>query len=61
VCAAVQALPEVGKVDYDANQNLFSLEYEQGRLRLEDIFAAVVLAGKKMGREYWPRLLGEPA
>ena len=57
MCAAVVALPGVGKVDYDAQRDRFSLEYDPERLDLADIFAAVVLAGKKMGREYRPRLL----
>jgi hypothetical protein len=57
VCAAVVALPGVGRVDYDAQLDRFSLEYDPERLKLADIFAAVVLAGKKMGQEYRPRLL----
>ncbi len=57
MCAAVVTLPGVGKVDYDAQRDRFSLEYDPERLDLVDIFAAVVLAGKKMGREYRPRLL----
>ncbi len=55
--AAVLALPGVGKVDYDAQQDVFSLEYEPDRAKLEDIFAAVVLGGKRMGREYRPRIV----
>jgi hypothetical protein len=57
VCAAAQALPGVGRVDYDAQRDQFSLEYDPERVRLADIFAAVVLGGKKMGQEYRPRLL----
>jgi hypothetical protein len=51
------ALPGVGRVDYDAQQDRFVLEYDPERVKLADIFAAVVLGGKKMGREYRPRLL----
>ena len=40
-------LPGVGKVDYDAQRDRFSLEYDPERLELVDIFAAVVLAGRK--------------
>lgn len=57
MCAAVVALPGVGRVDYDAQQDRFVLEYDPERVKLADIFAAVVLGGKKMGREYRPRLL----
>jgi len=55
VGAAVQILPGVGGVDYDPQQDLFSLEYDPERARVEDIFAAVVQGGKQMGREYRPR------
>ena len=52
------ALPGVGKVEYDPQQDIFALEYEPGRIRLADIFAAVVHGGKKMGQEYRPRVIG---
>ena len=57
MCAAAQALPGVSRVDYDAQLDRFSLEYDPERVSLADIFAAVVLGGKKMGQEYRPRLL----
>lgn len=57
MCAAVGALPGVDRVDYDPQRDRFSLEYDPERVSLADIFAAVVLGGKKMGREYRPRLL----
>lgn len=55
----MQALPGIGKVEYEAQRDVFSLKYEPGRVRLEDIFAAVVQAGRRIGQEYWPRLLDE--
>jgi copper chaperone CopZ len=58
VRAAVAALPGVGKVEYDPQLDLFSLEYDPGRLSLADVFAAVVHGGKKMGQEYRPRVIG---
>jgi len=42
VGAAVQILPGVGGINYDPQQDLFSLEYDPERARVEDIFAAVV-------------------
>jgi len=57
VRAAVQALPGVGKIDYQVELDLFSLEYDPGQVKIEDIFAAMVLGGKKMGQEYRPRLI----
>ncbi len=53
----VVALPGIGSVDYDAQSNQFFLEYDPERLSLSDIFASIVLGGKKIGQEYWPRLL----
>ncbi len=56
MCAAVLALPGVEKAGYDLNQDFFSLEYDADRVKLADIFAAVVNGGRKMGQEYWPKL-----
>lgn len=44
-------------MDYDPQRDVFTLEYEADRLKLADIFAAVVLGGKKAGQEYRPRLV----
>lgn len=55
--ASVKILPGVGGINYDPQQDLFSLEYDPDRARVEDIFAAVVQGGKQMGREYRPRLM----
>jgi hypothetical protein len=57
VGAAVKILPGVGGINYDPQQDLFSLDYDPQRARVEDIFAAVVRGGKQMGREYRPRLM----
>jgi len=57
VRAAAQALPGVGEVDYQVEADLFYLEYEADRIELADIFGAIVLAGKKMGQEYRPRVV----
>jgi hypothetical protein len=58
VAAAIQTLPGVGLVHYDPQQDRFSLEYDPQRARVEDIFAAVVQGGRRLGREYRPRLAG---
>jgi len=57
VRAVVLALPGVEKIDYDVQLDLFSLEYDPGRLKIEDIFAAVVRGGKKVGQEYRPKIM----
>ncbi len=55
--AAVQALPGIVKIDYDPGGDIFVLEYQEGRVKLEDVFTAVVQAGRIAGREYWPKLV----
>ncbi len=55
--AALKMLPGVAAVNYDPERDLFSLEYDPERARIEDIFAAVVQGGKQMGREYRPRVM----
>jgi hypothetical protein len=44
-------------VTYHPNQDLFSVRYESVLVSLETIFAAVVAAGKMMGREYFPEVV----
>ena len=58
VRAAVQTLPGVGKIEYDLEQDVFSMEYDAARLEVADIFAAVVHGGKRLGQEYRPRIIG---
>ena len=55
--AAVEALPGVRQIDYDPREDLFLLDYDAARLKIADVFAAVVLGGKRMGQEYRPRLV----
>ncbi len=49
-------LPGVLEVSYKAEQDLFVLVYESVLVSLEAIFAAVFIAGKKMGQEYFPEV-----
>ena len=51
------ALPGIYDVTYDAGQDIFAVRYEEGRLSLPAIFAAVHNAGRQMGREYLPEAL----
>ncbi len=53
----IMRLPGIYAVQYDAQQDLFVVEYESGRIGAEAIFAMVHQAGQKMGREYFPELL----
>ena len=45
------------EVQYHADQDFFSVRFESVLVDLETIFAAVVSAGKKMGREYLPEVI----
>ncbi len=47
-------LAGVLEVNYQAEQDLFILVYESVLVSLEAVFAAVFVAGKKMGQEYYP-------
>ncbi len=45
------------EVQYHVDQDYFSVRFESVLVTLEIILAAVVMAGKKMGREYLPEVL----
>ncbi len=51
------ALPGIGQVEYDAEKDQFSVEYDDERLKVPEILAAVTLEGRKIGRNYRPRLI----
>lgn len=53
------ALPGIYEVTYDVGQDIFQVRYEEGRLGLPDIFAAVHRAGLKLGRDYLPEVIQE--
>jgi copper chaperone CopZ len=57
VCAAVQSVPGIQRLEYHPQREVFYLEYDPARLTTDEIFAAVVQGGKKMGQEYRPRIL----
>jgi copper chaperone CopZ len=57
VRAGIMALPGVQEVSYDPGQDVFEVQYNEERLALPVIFAAVHQAGRKMGKEYLPELL----
>jgi hypothetical protein len=60
VCAAISALPGVTLVAYDAQGDRFSVRFDARLAKLEDIFAAVYVAGRQQGREYLPDVISEP-
>jgi hypothetical protein len=48
----------VSRVVYDSEAGLFAADYDPGLTGAAAIFAAVFVAGRKMGQEYLPRLVG---
>jgi hypothetical protein len=48
-------------VEYDAGLALFRVRYDASRVAASDILASVREAGKKMGRDYLPEIVAEPA
>jgi hypothetical protein len=57
VCAAITALRGILEVAYDAWEDLFTVRFDSQQARLEDIFAAVYLAGRQTGQDYLPQLV----
>lgn len=45
------------EVTYHPDQDLFSVSFESVLVSLETIFAAVFVAGKKLGQEYLPEVV----
>ncbi len=46
-------------MDYDAGRDLFTLDYDAGRLSLGLLFAQIHQAGRQMGQEYVPEVVEE--
>jgi copper chaperone CopZ len=57
VRAEVAGLKGVSRVAYQADQDVFTVQFDREEVTLEAIFTAVYAAGKKMGRDYLPQLL----
>jgi hypothetical protein len=57
VRAGIMALPGIHEATYNAEQDIFEVRYEEGRIGVPAIFAAVHNAGRQMGREYMPETL----
>ena len=58
VRAELLKLRGVLAVTYHAEADFFSVRYESVLVNLETVFAAVFAAGKQMGREYFPEVIG---
>ena len=55
--AAITALRGIVKVAYDAQEDLFTVRFDSQQAGLEDIFAAVFLAGRQAGQDYLPQMI----
>jgi hypothetical protein len=57
VCAAITALRGILEVAYDAQEDLFAVRFYSQQAGVEDIFAAVYLAGRQTGQDYLPQMV----
>jgi copper chaperone CopZ len=57
VRAAITALPGIMEVTYDAREDLFSVRFDPQQVVVEDIFAAVYVAGRQTGQDYVPQMV----
>ena len=61
VHAELLNLTGVLEVVYHPKPDLFSVRFESVLVSLETIFAAVFVAGEKLGQEYLPEVVSSPA
>ena len=57
MCAAITTLPGTLEVAYDAGKDLFTARFDSQQTGVEDIFAAVYVAGRQTGQDYLPRMV----
>jgi hypothetical protein len=57
VSAAITAIRGIVEVAYDAREDLFTVRFDSQLAKVEDIFAAVYLAGRQTGQDYLPRMV----
>jgi hypothetical protein len=57
VRAAITDLRGILEVAYDAHADLFTVLFDPQQAGVEDIFAAVYLAGRQTGQDYLPQMV----
>ena len=57
MCAAINALRGILEVGYDAQEDLFTVRFDSQQAGVEDIFAAVFVAGRQTGQDYLPQMV----
>ena len=60
MCAAITPLRGILEVAYDAQEDLFTARFDSQQVNVEDIFAAVYLAGRPTGQDYLPQMVQAP-
>ena len=55
--AAITDLRGIVEVTYDARKDLFTVRFDSQQNGVEDIFAAVYLAGRQTGQDYLPQMV----
>ena len=53
----IRGIPGITLVEFDQETRLFHVEFHKRFVSPENILAAVWQAGKKMGKEYLPRIV----
>ena len=57
MCAAITALRGILEVAYDAQEDLFTVRFNSQQAGVEDIFAAIYVAGRQAGQDYLPEMV----
>jgi copper chaperone CopZ len=57
VCAAITTLRGIREVTYDAQKDLFTVSFDSQQTVVEDIFAAVNMAGRQTGQDYLAQMV----
>lgn len=55
--AAITSLQGVVAVTYDTHEDLFTVSFDSQKTGVEEIFAAVYLAGRQEGQDYLPQVV----
>jgi hypothetical protein len=57
VRATIASLQGVATATYDGHKDLFTVSFDSQKTGLENIFAAVYLAGRQAGQDYLPQVV----
>jgi hypothetical protein len=58
VCDEIKKIPGITRADFDQETRLFHVEFHKRFVTPENILAAVWQAGRNMGKEYLPQIVG---